>query len=267
VQCDDDGEPSFGACNAEEAVYAVCTETASEEGAASAPESDAAPIPGDAETGGAEAAPEDAAVVGAEAVVSAADAGVQEPSVPEAGAVDGGDGAMPPARMSCSEVCKNTAAAACKGAGACGLCEELRIVTPDECAPALSAMEQCAANATFTCDAKGDAVARACDPLSESWSGCVTGRYPNAFGVAQADPALCTALAGGDGCGTCIAAQCCSEFAQCLSDSSCAEIVACTDSCASGDFACVRTCEVAHPAGTLLYVSLFACALTRCAGC
>jgi len=163
-------------------------------------------------------------------------------------------------------VCARVLAAGCADPGACSACEEVRILTPDSCRASLDALESCAAVETFTCNSAGQAESPVCDPLSASWARCVAGVYPNAFGIANPDLTSCQFLRDGTSCGECLALSCCTPFAACVEDPSCASLSTCAEACA-GDSACFQGCERAHPGGVLLYLSLLSCTLGSCTSC
>jgi hypothetical protein len=217
----------------------------------------------------------DGATVASEDAGSADGGGDEVPAPADAGTPrDGGrpapgDAGSPPVDAStpggpppsCSTVCERAFAAGCAEPGACGACEELRVLTPASCADELTALESCATSATFVCDATGSAFAAACDPSSTAWASCVQGVYPSAFGSPNPDLSLCT-VSDGDLCGDCLRNACCAEFADCSTEPECLALVSCGDACS--DSACLEACDRAHPSAILLHRSLFGCANTQC---
>jgi hypothetical protein len=175
---------------------------------------------------------------------------------PADGSTSGGE-----PQPSCSTVCERAFAAGCADPGACGACEELRVLTPASCADELTALESCATSATFVCDPEGSATADACDPTTNAWASCVQAVYPNAFGSPNPDLTLCN-VSSGEPCGACLSSTCCAEFADCAADPECQALLSCGEACT--DAACYAACDRAHPSAVLLQRSLFACANTAC---
>lgn len=162
---------------------------------------------------------------------------------------------------SCSTVCSGAFAAGCADPGACGACEELRVLTPATCTDELTALESCATGATFVCDSTGSASAAACDPTTEAWISCVQGVYPNAFGSDNPDLTVCS-VSDGDLCGDCLRSACCASFADCASEPECLALLSCGDACTTD--ACFQACDRAHPRAVLLHRGLIGCANTQC---
>lgn len=192
-------------------------------------------------------------------------------AAPPGGASDAGRDAGPDAALpgadagapSCSTVCANAYAAGCSEPGACGACEELRILTPTSCSGQLTALETCAASATFTCDPEGRAYAAACDMPSTAWRSCVEGVYPRAFGSADPSTAVCPGQPA-DACDQCLRTACCAPYLDCAADPECLALLTCSNVCTTT--ACQTSCDRAHPSAILLHRALIGCAVPNCTG-
>lgn len=75
---------------------------------------------------------------------------------------------------------------------------------------------------------------------------------------------MCAPASGDVACTTCFKANCCSQLSACDASQDCVNLVNCINQCASGDNACIQSCENSYPNGVTPLDNLGACINSSC---
>ncbi len=75
---------------------------------------------------------------------------------------------------------------------------------------------------------------------------------------------VCDSASGDTACTTCFKSLCCASFSACNASQDCMNLVNCIGPCASGDTACVQSCENSYPNGVTPLNDFGNCLNTSC---
>ena len=186
----------------------------------------------------------------------------------------------------CVQVCAKVEAANCENDSDCmSTCNDVKDSTPMGCTGSYSALTNCYAGATFTCDADEESVAEGCGQQEIAYAECVqsggeddgntdagggneddvnAGSGGDAMGNAGAGATdSCSGLTVGGECGECLEGSCCDDLLACQDDSDCPTLTECVGNCS--DSSCQQTCADASSSSAVdLYNAFIDCATRSC---